>query len=247
MSNWFDRAFGPWYLKLYPHRDRAEAERAWLVLGPRLAAGASVLDVGCGPGRYLEVLRERGFRAVGLDRSADLLREAARAGAAPGRLARGDMRRLPFRGEVFDAVLSMFTSFGYFETRAEHRTLLAEFARVTGPGGIFVLDTLNAPAVRETLVPASRRLVEGHEVIETRSVESGHDADRVVKELVILDPRGGELERYQERVALYDREEVSDMLGASGWTVREVLGDYAGGPWSVRSPRLILVAQRSAR
>ncbi len=244
MTAWFDRAFGPWYLKLYPHRDRAEAATAVGTLLPRLPARGRILDLACGPGRHLALLREAGLDAVGLDRSATLLAAAPRGLRSAGRLVRGDMRRLPFAGASFDAVLSMFTSFGYFQSRAAHAALLAEWARVVRPGGALALDYLNASRVRAELVPASERTVDGHRVLERRSIEPRGDGEAVLKELVILAPDGTEVERYHEEVALYDRDTVSALLEASGWRPEETLGDYAASPWSPASPRLLVLARR---
>src|SRR5512140_898974 len=96
---WFEKAFGPIYLELYGHRDEREAARVVQVLEKHLPGlnageerGAPVLDIACGAGRYLEALRKRGVRVIGLDLSPALLEHAGRI--APGHLVRGDMRCL---------------------------------------------------------------------------------------------------------------------------------------------------------
>ncbi len=63
-------------------------------------------------------------------------------------LVRADMRRLPIRARSVDACLSLFTSFGYFESDAEHAETLAGMASTLRPGGWFVIDFLNAAQVR---------------------------------------------------------------------------------------------------
>ncbi len=243
MLPWYDRAFGPWYLKLYPHRDRGEADRALEALAPFLPAAGPVLDLGCGSGRHLRGLGVRGLGVFGLDRSRTLLAAAAADGLLRGRLTHGDMRRLPFRGGTFSAVLSMFTSFGYFESAEVHLHLLAEMARVARPGGALLLDYLNAPQLRTALEPRTERVVgEGFRVTELRHIELEGGEERVVKEVAITEAGGGLVERYAESVALYDAPRLLEMLREAGWREQALLGDYAGGPWSAASPRLIVVA-----
>ena len=42
------------------------------------------------------------------------------------------MREIPFQGE-FDAIVSLFTAFGYFETDAENARVLSSVARASSP------------------------------------------------------------------------------------------------------------------
>src|SRR5438093_502956 len=98
---WYDAAFEGGYVEVYPHRDlaAARAEVAGLVARGVGSNGGRVLDLGCGFGRHVLALRERGLDAFGLDRSLALLRRAAPSLA--GRLARGDSRALPLRAGAF--------------------------------------------------------------------------------------------------------------------------------------------------
>jgi len=80
-------------------------QQAMLELLPDVA-GKTVLDVGCGSGRYLRILRERGaHRVAGIDFSAAMLGRAR--GLYP--VARGDARALPVRSHCFDVVVSALT------------------------------------------------------------------------------------------------------------------------------------------
>jgi SAM-dependent methyltransferase len=239
---WFDDAFGPWYLKLYAHRDREEAARTFLALDPWLPQGGRMLDVACGMGRHLDILIGRGVPAVGLDRSARLL-DCAPASLRPY-LVRGDMRQLPFPDRVFGVLFSFFTSFGYFGSRTAHRALLSEFARVVEPKGRLVLDVSNAPYVRESLVRSSRRVVDGHEIQEDRAILDRKGESVVIKSTRVADGAGREVASFREEVSLYDREELLGMLGEAGWRETISLGDYDGRPWTAHTQRLLVLAER---
>jgi len=243
MPAWFDLAFGPWYLKLYAHRDREEAARTLRTLGPWLPGEGPVLDVACGLGRHLEILLAGGANACGIDRSAALL--AAAAPPLRDRLVRGDMRELPFPSNCFAALLCLFTSFGYFGSDPAHRALLEEFARVTAPKGRLVLDAVNPPALRGSLVSASERRVDGHTVRERRALERRGDMEVVVKEITVESPSGLEVGRFREEVSLYERSPLLELLRSAGWRDLAVLGDYDGGDWSPEAPRLLVIAERA--
>ena len=171
MSEWYQSWFGEAYLELYPHRDEAEARRAvaLLVREGVVKTGARVLDLACGAGRHAVELAQQGARVTGLDLSAVLLK-AARA-RWPGPLVRADMRYLPLRSGSFDAVLNLFTSFGYFASDEESEGVLRDVARVLVPGGWFALDFLNAPAVRAKLVARDSKQVEGRRVVADKPAE----------------------------------------------------------------------------
>lgn len=230
--SWFERSFGERYLRLYAHRDREEAQRAIEVLFPaHTLAGRRVLDLACGPGRYLRVLYERGARAVGMDLSAVLLSEALRVfrslDASPP-LVRGDMRHIPFADRSFELTLSMFTSFGYFDDMNAHAALAWEMARVTS--AVIVLDVPNPAVVAETLVPESERVLDDARVVERRWLEDA--PRRVVKTMdVFVDGASEPVEHYQERVMLFTVAEIEELFGAGGFAVDDVTGSYDGTPF----------------
>jgi SAM-dependent methyltransferase len=244
-ADWYAHSFASDYLRLYRHRDDAEAARAVAALLAllELPPDARVLDLCCGFGRHLAVLRAHaGLRAVGADLSQPLLAEAARRGLG-GALVRADMRRLPFR-PGFDAVCSFFTSFGYFQDDAENLAALRELGRVLRPGGRFVLDYLNPDHVRRHLAPEdSRPLPEGGTVRQRRWLDEA--ARTVNKELQLTDAAG--TRTWYESVKLYGPDDFARLCAAAGLAIDRVLGDYAAAPFAAASsPRQILLGHRLA-
>ncbi|OGU01021.1 MAG: hypothetical protein A2085_10220 [Gemmatimonadetes bacterium GWC2_71_10] len=235
MTEWFERWFGETYLALYPHRDEQEAERVVALLERLGVIGPGrVVDLACGAGRFLVALAGRGATVAGLDLSLPLLRTARGRGAQ--RLVRADVRALPIASGALDAVLNLFTSFGYFEDDGEHQRVLAEVARVLKPGGHFVLDFLNAPQVRATLVARDERRLGESVVVQERRIS---DDGRFVVKTIHL---SGEGQSFMERVRLLERADLERMFAAAGLTVERVLGDYEGGAHGPHSPRCLLVA-----
>lgn len=63
--------------------------------------------------------------------------------------------RNPIQGEKVDAVMNLFTSFGYFDQDDDDEKVFESVAQALKPGGLFVLDFLNADYVKHTLVSES--------------------------------------------------------------------------------------------
>lgn len=237
MTEWFEEWFGEEYLRLYPHRDDAEAELVVeLVAGATgLRPGWRVLDVASGAGRHARAFLAVGARCVGVDLSATLLRVAREVTDAP--LVRADMRALPIRPGSMDLTVNLFTSFGYFDHDEEHAAALAEMVATVRPGGWFVIDFLNPDVVRRRLVPHELVACDDAQVRVTRAVSAdGHYVSKTIET-----PAG---RRFTERVRLFGAEEIGAMLARAGIVVRQRFGDYDASPHHEGSPRTILVGQR---
>ncbi|MAG57907.1 MAG: SAM-dependent methyltransferase [Planctomycetes bacterium] len=222
---WFEVAFGELYPVLYAHRDDASAagETEFTVRTLDLEPGDRVLDLGCGGGRHLRGLSAAGITAVGMDLSKALLDDNAARGGE--RLVRADMRRLPFGPGTLDAVVSFFTSFGYFASDHEDRLVLREVARVVRPGGRYLLDYLDAREVGANVVPRSEKTVGGYQIVEARRIEDG----RVKKQVWIRRTSDGEeAVAYEESVRLYSPAELEAMIDAVGFDVRKRFGALDG-------------------
>jgi ubiquinone/menaquinone biosynthesis C-methylase UbiE len=100
-----------------------------------------VLEAGCGTGLILRRLAVGALQAVGLDLSAGMLSWARRRGLS---VTQGSVDALPFPDACFDAVVS-FKVLAHIPPIAE---AIAEFARVTRPGGHLVLEFYNRRSLR---------------------------------------------------------------------------------------------------
>ncbi len=242
---WYDAAFGAHYPDVYAHRDLASAGREVGFLRS-LGLGNRVLDLCCGWGRHAAHLVRAGLQVVAVDRSIELLRRAALLpegeGSVRGRLVRADMSRLPFREQRFDAVLNLFSSFGYLGD-AEDRRTLSELQRVLVPGGTAILDLMHPAWVRRELVPRSEREEAGFRLVEERWFES--DGSRVVKE-VCFTPRGQSTRTWREVVRLYELDECRSMLADVGLHVEHAFGEFRRVELQPDSPRMLLVARKES-
>jgi len=240
MSEWFESWFGEEYVALYPHRNNVEAERAVSLIADTLGQRTirRVLDLACGSGRHSRYLGARWWTS-GVDLSEVMLRMAQRAGI-PARLVRADIRELPYRDSSFDLVVNLFTSFGYFETDAEHEKVIRDVARLTNPGGTFVLDFFNADEVKRKLEPYNDEAsIAGRKVEQRREITA--DGRFVVKRIAIRD----EGKEFIERVRLFTKDDLVAMLVGAGFSIETLYGDYGGEPFTDKSSRVILFARRN--
>ena len=233
---WFVEAFRAAYLDVYPHRDleAARSEARYLVA---CGVRGRALDLCCGNGRHVQALRELGVEAFGIDLSRDLL---ARARGVRNELACGDARAIPVGDARMDAVVSLFSSFGYFGESGD-RDVVAEIGRVLRPGGRFVLDLMNPERVRATLVPASTASRGGVEIEERRSLAEG---GRRVRKEIRLTGRDGAVRSWSEDVRLYAASELEPWVRSAGLALEVFHGDFDGSALGPESPRQILVGSR---
>jgi len=247
VAQWYREFFDDLYLRVYqpmeaPERVRREVDFIITVL--QLKPEARVLDLCCGQGRHSLELARRGFRVVGVDLSEALLyvaQQRAEREGLPLTFLHCDMREIDFFAE-FDAVINMFSSFGYLESEAEDEKVLSKIAQALKPGGKLLLDVVNRDRlVRDFQGREWHAADEGWLVLEEREWDllSG----RVETRWVCVARDGVRYER-RSSVRLYTLAELRVMLERQGLKVAKVFGDYDGRPYSWDTPRLLLVAQR---
>ena len=242
---WVPDYFGDDYLRLYqfpPERTAPEVDFLVQELTKRIPPAGLVLDLACGQGRHAIPLAQLGFRVIGLDFQQNLLHVAARAAGEQQvtlPLVRGDMRRLPF-ADAFDAVLNLFSAFGYFSDE-ENAHVLDEVARSLRPRGWFMLDVANRDALLRNAQPCSwKRLPDGTLVVsEWRwDVPTGRYTHRQ-----LLIGEGGQ-RSYTHSVRVYACTELAAMLRGAGFVVDAMHGGFRGEALTMDAPRLVIIARR---
>ena len=117
-----------------------EEVKVYLPMLQNAGISSDILDVGCGRGEWLEVLRENGFEARGIDTNRILVQQCKDLS-----LDVEEREALEFLGSQPDGSLSAVTAFHF----AEHLPLetlvkfLDETGRTLKPGGLIILETPN--------------------------------------------------------------------------------------------------------
>jgi SAM-dependent methyltransferase len=125
--------------RLWQQQDPPFDIMSWVLDLADVEPGTSVLEVGCGNGRYLRALRDRGARALGCDLSLGILRSAGHP-----TLVSADVTALPARDGAFSVVLACHL----LDLVPDRATAIGELGRVLAPGGRCVAVTNGAQHIR---------------------------------------------------------------------------------------------------
>jgi len=241
-DNWFEAWFdSPYYHMLYSHRNTAEADALVLNLQKllQLKPGSRILDLACGKGRHSKALAMQGFNVTGVDLSERSIEEAKKTEDENLEFMVHDMRR-PVAINYYDAVLNLFTSFGYFTSlRDNSRTIDAVHAALR-PGGIFLIDYFNANKVQKAVEanPEGTLDMEGVHFHWNKMIENG----AVVKEIEVTD--NGKSFEFCEHVQLLALKDFADLLDEK-FEIENIMGDYSMTPFDEQnSDRLILSCRK---
>lgn len=114
--------------------------------------GKTVLEAGCGAGRFTELLLEAGARVVAADLSVAVEANYANCGAASGYfVCQADIRHLPVAPRAFDVVLCL----GVVQHTPNPEATIAALASYVKPDGLLVIDHYS----RDYPLTPSRRLL----------------------------------------------------------------------------------------
>jgi len=246
---WFDEFFDEHYLGYWAQmldEDRTARELAFIGEKLGLEPGAKVLDLCCGQARHAARLAKSGCDVTGLDLNDFLLdkgRQAAEKAGVSVRFVQADMREIPFDDE-FDAVINLFTAFGYFEDDAENQRVLASVEHCLKPGGKFLIDHSHLlRAARDFRPNVWRQYADGTIQIEEREFDAR--AVRFRTKATFIKPDGSRTERCND-IRCYTCAELCGMLRAAGLEVLDVYGGFDGGELTLESKRLIIISRKKA-
>jgi len=245
---WYVDFFRTDYLNIYGHlftAERAERETVFVEKALQLEAGARVLDLCCGPGRHSVPLAQHGFDVTGLDLNPaylELARQAAQAGHVSLKAVAADMREIPFHN-YFDAIVNMFSSFGYLETETEDARVLESAAKALKPDGRLFLDMLNREwAIANYIQNDWHSGEDGTLYVERRDLDLA--TSRMHVRFTIVGPNGTRRESIGHNMRFYTLTEMTRLLERAGMRVTGVFGGFDGETYAVNTRRMILCARK---
>ncbi len=236
-ETWFDSRY---YEILYRHRDEDEAASFLdnLIEHLALKTDAKIYDVACGKGRHSQYLNKKGFDVTGTDLSKRNIKHNRTFENEKLSFYQHDMREM-FMVNYFDAVLNLFTSFGYFEKASDNTKAMRSMYSAIKPGGHLVMDYMNTNRVISKLSPKEHKEIDGIGFDIRREVEDGF----IWKHIEVKD--GENKFHFVEKVEAFTSDILVEYFTKAGLTEIELFGDYDLNEFqSESSPRLILVGKK---
>ncbi|MGI6295682.1 MAG: class I SAM-dependent methyltransferase [Armatimonadota bacterium] len=243
---WYEELFSkedPARYDIYEASEVSRSQVDFVIDALSLQPGARLLDLCCGQGRHLIELAKRGYDVVGLDLSEYMLDKCRAAAAEQGVepvLVHADMREIGFT-EEFDAVINMYTSFGYLENPDEDQKALNAASLALRGGGLFLIDLMN----RDWLLNDFESVVwqenpRGDLILADRHFDSLTGRLNARELTIYCD---GHREENVNSIRLYTFNELEAMLLKAGLMVQSVYGDYDASVFEAASRRMIVVSK----
>lgn len=254
-KNWQDTYFSDAYLEIYSQYlyDKAKiaAEADFIIEKLKLNKSTRLLDLACGFGKHLFFFLKRGVPSFGLDINRAYLEYAMRkfpaTHAKKSPLVQGTMTCLPFQDGSFDAVVSLFNSFGYYPLDCPDADLatLKESARALRPGGHLFLEIPNKQPVVRMARQNPQTLQCGLE-FAIHEIWGYDEAQNLLHNKTTFNIRG-KTAQAGYCLRLYTKGELSALFKKAGLSVVRAYGDYSGEPYSrSASPYLILIGKKES-
>ena len=259
---WYIQFFKRDYLRIYGHtlqQDRTDLETHFAIHALNLQPNDHVLDLCCGQGRHSIALAKTGLSVTAVDLSEEMLTIAKQnaldekvapvnGGNAEGKggptFRQADMRRLPHDFENrFDAVINMFSSFGYLESEHDDQQVLHQIAKSLKPRGKLLIDLLN----REWVIINNEEFdwhehEDGRIILERRQLDLQNSINHLTYTEIL--PDGSRNEMSDLHMRLYSLTELTNMLTVAGMNLEHVYGGFRGEDYGVDTRRMIVVAAK---
>ncbi len=213
----------------------------------------NLLELGCGTGRIIGHLADKGYRTVGIDNSLAMLSHQRDRHVSP--VALMDMRQLGFQKHTFDSVIIAHNTLNLLGETKAIRRCLSEVCDILTRDGLLLLQIF---AVTEKLQKMADKRLFQFELFDT------FNNGKLVKETIKLyQPDSNNLvleERYKLRsfdnpaanrnyrqffsLAAFPPRHWFKLIYDSGFSVCSTHADYTGDPFiSGNDPTLLVIAR----
>jgi len=209
----------------------------------KLPRGAKILDLCSGQGRHAIKLAQRGFFLFCQDTNIKLLRSAKKMASDLSvniTTICKDMREIPFKNK-FDAVINMWSSFGYFKTTDQNLIVLKQVSKALKPSGKFLVDLDNKEWLFRHLKKKSKYCNGQIEVNGVSQIEK--EKGEIKTKLILL--RNHEIfEKAELIMKYYSFEDMKSMLNSVNFRIIAAHGDFKGERYFNKSPRMIILSEK---
>lgn len=229
--------------------DFIDASVDWIRQTFELGPGRRVIDLGCGPGLYVDRLARTGARVTGIDispRSIEYARDAAAREGLTVEYLLGDYLSLDLEGR-YDLALMIMCDYCALSP-GQRRRLLERVGRILEPGGAFLFDVYSLALFEtwEEQVAYGADLMDG---FWSSSPYYGflnsfrYEAEKVALERYTIVERDHSSE-YYNWFAHFDVDSLRAEIRDAGLALDVVYGDVAGEAFDESGPEFAVVVRK---
>jgi glycine/sarcosine N-methyltransferase len=224
------------YDQIFP-LNRAFLEFIPAYLGPM---GSKVLDLGCGPGDYVDYLTHSGFPATGIDSSAEMIRDAQMH--KQGTFFNYSFADIHRMDDVYECIFSMGNSLSYLPVN-RMASFFGDVFNLLNMGGYFVMQVVNWDKFDRTaeMIFDVKTLADGRAF--HRRYQPSLDGTVIFHTELRKD---AELQgAWSDPLYPKLRAELVSQIEDSGLKVSDIFGDFQNSAFDpLSSPATIMVAQK---
>ena len=244
---WYQDFFDNYYLETYKELlDYFDPEKEidFLIDVLELPDKAKILDLCGGHGRHALPLAKRGYDTTILDLNKDFLEKAKREAekkVVKIKTLHKDARRIPFK-EKFDAVVNLFTSFGYLESDEENFKIVRQAYKSLKPGGKFLMDVINKTWILKNYRERDWRKAGDLILLVQRKFDK--QKSRNIVNFIIIDTKNCKVFNTGQNIRLYSYADLESIFLRAGFKITGRYGKLGKEEFTDKSCRIVIIGEK---
>ncbi len=242
-KEWFEQFYNDqykaWVLDQIP-ASMTQAQLDMIQDALNLAQNAHILDVFCGEGRHAIPLAKKGFEVTAIDLYEPFIQTIVKSSAGLNiHPICMDARSINYE-KKFDAIILLFTSFGYFSDE-ENELLMNNLSNALKDDGKILIDIENRDYILKNYLHEKWRNKENGLLLERHAFNPFTSRQKTRR--IWIDPKGNQ-EIYSRNLRLYSAHELIALAGKYHLEIIHKWGNYDKKPFSINTPRMIFTFQK---
>ncbi|MGC9171491.1 class I SAM-dependent methyltransferase [Caldisericum sp.] len=239
--DWTKDYFDDIYLKYFLLAQKEERTKEQVdFIEKFLEKDSYILDAGCGIGRHSIELAKRGYKVLGIDTSPIYIKVANET-KSQLKLENAlfdvmDMRELSFEN-TFDAIINMWSSFGYFDDGTNEH-ILRLFFQALKKNGFLIIDIENRDYILKYFIRETfKEREDGIFILERRKFNPVTSVVSTHRYIVGPNIR----KDYLRHIRIYSLTEMINIFKQVGFSKLEYYGNYNFEKFHVDSERILII------
>ncbi|MCL1833505.1 MAG: class I SAM-dependent methyltransferase [Leptospirales bacterium] len=212
----------------------------------------AVLDLGCGTGEHLAILKKFGVTGVGIDRSKEMIKIALERNPSGIEFIKSDFRKFDFYNQ-FDAILCLFGSMVYLLNDNEIDNFFWNTWRALKPGGFGIFELWHSIPVKKIgnkpLSHISRTKYNDTIIERERGFSIVNDINRTIVQVDYLykvisyESSGTYIDSHVMRAFTLD--EISTFIKSNGLEIQNVFANSLKEKFNENSNKMLIVFKKN--